>query len=170
MPSNTLSDSDAKALLRSWPGVTKKWSPQANSGVWLRAQPGPDPRPNYRTPFLSIPGADLFTTQPDGLWVSYPGKGYCDIIAIEVCGTIQNFNDKRSRYVHTSYSLLLNCDLRWLKSEVPWKRGSSFRWKLAKLRAPKGDAGKAKSPKYRVFPVRYVSVLYALPNQRYAEW
>jgi hypothetical protein len=132
--------------------------------LWLRAQPIPAERRSFRSPWLSTPGAKLFTTQPDGLWISFPGRNYCDLIAVEICRTIQNLNDKRSRYMHTSYSLLLTCHRRWLEEEITLYRRRAPRWELAELRQPKLNT------KQRSFPVRYVSVLLALPNDVYTKW
>lgn len=59
------------------------------TGAWLRAQP-PDTA-NRPGPRLRAPGAALFTTQPDGLWVWFgPEAKFADVLAIEVCGTVQN--------------------------------------------------------------------------------
>ena len=162
MPAKRLTDGEGKSVLRGWPGATEKWSGQGRGRRWLRAQPIPVPRPSYRSPWLSVPGADLFTTQPDGLWVSFPARTYCDIMVIEVCRSVQNLNDKRSRYMHTSYSLILNCLQEWPLEDVRWKRGASARWKLASLQKP--------GVKFRRYPVRFASVLFALPNDEYTAW
>ncbi len=162
MPADRLSDSEGKALLRKWPSVTSKWSVREGGSRWLRAQPIPHPRPSFRSPWLSVPGAGLFSSQPDGLWVSFPARTFCDLIAVEVCGSVQNLNDKRSRYMHTSYSLLLNCKLEWLEEEVTWKRSLVKRWELARLKKP--------TIKLRRFPVRFITTLFALPNDNYASF
>jgi hypothetical protein len=125
-----LSDAQAKVLLRGWPSHrgdvvrSDAWPTPHGKGAWLRAQPPetaskPGPRPRS-------PGAKLFSTQPDGLWVWFgPEAQFADVLVIEVCGTAQNLNDKRSRYGPTTMSLLLITPRRWLLSEVSGTRSLS---------------------------------------------
>lgn len=88
MSKKNLSDAEAKGVLLRWPNRTKLWPPPQGRGFWLRGQPvGPRKAPGPR---LSSPGAKLFSTQPDGLWVHFNRTISCDVVAIEVCGTIQN--------------------------------------------------------------------------------
>jgi hypothetical protein len=83
-----LTDSEAKKILLKWPGRTRTvWAPPGSKGYWLRAQPQP-PNGKAKGPRIMSPGAKMFATQPDGLWV-YFGNDCCDVAAIEVCGTVQ---------------------------------------------------------------------------------
>lgn len=164
-----LSDAQAKQLLRGWPSHSgdvvrsDAWPTPHGKGAWLRAQP-PDTasRPGPR---LRAPGATLFTTQPDGLWVWFgPEAQFADVLAIEVCGTAQNLNDKRSRYGPTTTSLILSTSKRWLKREVGTRGGGKkTRQALAAMEGLRVDHD-------LLVPVRWLQVLYALPNDVYKSW
>lgn len=111
-----------------------------------------------------MPGAKLFTTQPDGLWVYINDPSSCDVVAVEVCGTIQNLNDKRSRYIPASHSLVLWCGLRWLEEKISVQRGGKRpRWKAAGSFSGKPTAELN-------LPVRHLRVLYGIPNSLYHKW
>jgi hypothetical protein len=72
----------------------------------------------------------LFTTQPDGLGAHFNEGKSCDVVAVEVCGTIQNLNDKRSRYIPASHSLILSCSAAWFTEEITVQNaGKRPRWK-----------------------------------------
>jgi len=157
-----LSDSAAKRVLRRWPTRTRRlWTPDA-PGWWLRAQPvdGQTTCPRFRAP-----GARLFKTQPDGLWLFLqPDDGYADAIVVEVCQSIQNLNDKRSRYMPATHSLIVECPRTWLLAEISVQRGGRQpRWRAAGTFADEPTAP-------LVLPVRFLRVLYALPNSIYRTW
>ena len=115
-------------------------------------------------PKLSAPGAKLYTTQPDGLFIYFAGTESCDAVAIEVCGSIQNLNDKRSRYFPSSHSLTLRCARRWLLEIISVQGGGGReRWRVAGSLKEQPDEDLA-------IPVRYLRVLYALPNDVYRQW
>jgi hypothetical protein len=161
MPTNKLSDGEAKTILLGWPGRTKIWPPPGGSGFWIRAQP------KFRVkagPTLSAPGASLFHTQPDGMWVHFRNDESCDVVVVEVCGTAQNLNDKRSRYIPASHSVVVRCSLSWLQEHIPTKAGAS---------APRWEASRcfAKEPTIDIaVPVRHLRVLYTLPDKLYHKW
>lgn len=162
VPNTNLSDSEAKVILRRWPERTKRlWVPDG-AGWWLRAQPSSQ---TARTPRFQSPGAELFHTQPDGLWLYLsPKRGFADAVAVEVCGTSQNLNDKRSRYMPATHSLMVECPLPWLKEVITVQHGASRRrWRAAGsiTKRPLGDM---------ILPVRFLRVLYALPNVIYERW
>lgn len=161
MNMNKLSDQQAKALLLTWPTRSKLWPPPGGRGFWIRGQPKDQMQPGPR---LASPGAKLFTTQPDGLWVHFTNAECCDVIAVEVCGTIQNLNDKRSRYIPASHSLVLSCSSAWLNEGIAvqnsgwrprWQASASFDLE------PSGDIQ---------VPVRHLRVLYGIPNALYDKW
>ncbi len=109
MANQKLSDREAKEILKKWPMRTSKlWPPPGGKGFWLQGQPN---RGAAAGPRLSSPGAKLFNTQPDGLWLHFSDSDSCDAVVIEVCGTIQNLNDKRSRYIPASHSLVVRCSI-----------------------------------------------------------
>ena len=162
MASKKLKDSEAKRILLKWPMRTKRlWPVPGSEGFWIRGQPKDTKAPG---PTISSPGAVLFKTQPDGLWAYFGNTESCDVVAIEVCGSIQNLNDKRSRYMPASNSLVLNARLAWLTETISLQKGGkSPRWKaVGSLKSkPKSDL---------VVPIRHLRVLYALPNKVYDDW
>lgn len=90
-------DAKAKKILRKkWPGATQDiWDVPTRKHFWLRAQPVE--AKSQTAPRLSVPGSPLFKYQPDGLWVLLT-KTHADVVAIEVCGSRQNFEQRRSKY------------------------------------------------------------------------
>lgn len=162
MSNTNLSDTEAKARLLGWPGRTRVWPPPEGVGFWLRAQPTGG---GSKGPRISSPGARLFHTQPDGLWVYFSSRESCDLVAIEVCGSVQNLNDKRSRYIPASHSLVLNCGREWLLAEVAVQRGGQRpRWRAT------GSLDGPEPSTDLVVPVRFLRVMYALPNVIYHKW
>lgn len=162
MAADKLSDRNAKQILLRWPRRTNSvWPAPGGRGFWIRGQPSQGTIPGPR---ISSPGAQLFATQPDALWIHFVNDDYCDIVAVEVCGTAQNLNDKRSRYIPASHSLLLKCSEKWLREEIKVQGGGlRARWKAAGsiARAPRGEVN---------LPIRHLRVLYALPNDVYHKW
>ena len=155
-----LSDSQAKDVLRKWPRRTRgMWLPSKEAGWWIRAQPK-DLVENTATPTIRIPGASLFSTQPDGMWI-YVGLGYADAVVVEACCTGQNLNDKRSRYANTVRSLVVCMPLAWLNAEIAVQRGGRQpRWRAFHTLGtqPVGDL---------TLPVRWLRVLYTLEDDLY---
>lgn len=116
-------------------------------------------------PRISAPGAKLFTTQPDGLWVHFKSDVSCDVVAVEVCGTVQNLNDKRSRYMPSSHSLVLNVSKKWAEEEVATRGGVA----KSRISASESLPSTIRTDEISI-PVRYLRVLYALPNEIYKVW
>ena len=83
---------------------------------------------------------------------------------MEVYGTIQNLNDKRSRYILSNHSLVLSVSASWLNQTIPVQGGGQrARWESTGTltEAPVTDL---------VLPVRHLRVLSALPNTLYHVW
>jgi hypothetical protein len=161
MAKSKLSDGEAKDILREWPTRTKKlWHTSTDSEYWLQALPKPMVSA-ATSPRLHLPATTLFATQPDGMWVYLKPPDYVNVIAVEVCGTSQNLNDKRSRYFPSGSALLVTCPKRWLVESI--QTPEAPRWKACGSIsvAPTADV---------VLPVRHLRVLYALPNELYADW
>lgn len=162
MAKKKLKDAEAKAILLKWPSSTSSvWPSPQGDGRWIQAQPVAG---KAKSPRISSPGAKLFNTQPDGLYVYFNGESSCDLVVIEVCGSIQNLNDKRSRYYPSSHSIVLNCSRNWLCEPVQVQGGGrKARWDVAKSveLEPKTDWA---------LPVRHLRVLYSLPNELYSAW
>jgi hypothetical protein len=156
-----LTDRQAKRILSRWPSRTKRlWRVAGGKGYWTRATPKTG---SVAVPRLKSPGAALFTTQPDGMWVYVQGMEFADAIVVEVCGSIQNLNDKRSRYIPASHSLVLACPLQWLLEPTTIQRGGRApRWRAMRtLHKPRVDL---------IAPIRHLRVLYALPSSLYDRW
>lgn len=163
MSKASLRDREAKNILRRWPlRPTRLFRSSKTVGYWLRAQP---PDGTDAGPVLITPGAELFSTQPDGLWLWFGTElRFVDVIAVEVCQKDQNLNDKRSRYMPTNHALLAECSEAWLTASIQLQKGGqAARWKACgTLKA--GDCCD------REIPVRHIRVLYALPNALYDKW
>lgn len=161
MAKKKLKDSEAKAILRKWPTSTNKLWGTSNGGLWVQAQPKAKGS-KLTHPRLNAPGASLFSTQPDGLWLNLVDDELADIIAVEVCGTVSNFNDKRSRYA-AHHSLMLQMPDRWLLEKIGLQGGGKkARWEALGMGTEPSDTVR--------LPVRHLRVLYSLPNDIYAEW
>ncbi|HET9146832.1 MAG TPA: hypothetical protein VFN77_02160 [Acetobacteraceae bacterium] len=85
-----------------------------------------------------------------------------DLFAIEVCGTMQNLLDKRSRYAPSLHSLLVACPAPWLNLTVA-EYDHAPRWKLTGLLERKPDQP-------LILPVRDMRVLYALKPKQFQEF
>jgi hypothetical protein len=168
MDMNKLTDGEAKDILRTWPNQSSDlWPPPGGTGFWLRAQPTDG---DVAGPTLSSPGAKFFITQPDGLWVFFLDYRTCDVVVVEHCGTIQNLNDKRSRYIPASHSTVLTWTTKWVRATIKAKgRGQIPRWKATGGKLKKPNSSRKDSAEY-VGAVRHLRVLYSLPNTDYHKW
>lgn len=155
-----LTDRTGKKVLRAWPVKTKMFG---KSALWLRAQPK-DASKTQVAPRLRHLGVEKGGTHPDGLWLGVtPGAWpkYCDVVAVEVCGSEQNLNDKRSRYGRGSVPLVLASPIGWL-SEATRGRGTYKRWKALGIDNPGSNAEGEFS-----IPVRHLYVLFSLWDNLY---
>lgn len=156
-----MTDSQGKAILRNWNPRTRIWPPPDGKGWWLRARPNGIGQVG---PKLRAPGANLFSVQPDGLYLFLGHAEYADAVCIEVCGSITNLNDKRSRYVPSSHSLLVDIPRRWLRQNFDLQNGGvapAWRASGAFVSEPQADV---------VRPIRHLRVLYCLPDAHYDDW
>lgn len=154
----TLSDADAKSILGSvWPRRTNTWPIPAYTGYWMRACPSNSPQP-----FIHPAGAKANTTKPDGMYVySHIKSGFVDVIPIEVCVSMQNFNDKRSRYTPVSGNKQLTLPLKWLNSTIVIQRGRDQQiWRASGWfdSAPTDDV---------CLTIRHLRALFVLREQDY---
>ena len=150
-----MKDGEAKRILGSkWPSRTEKWPIPGYKGFWLRGCPSPGAT---SMPYLKVPGAQILTTRPDGLYIfAHVDLGFADLIAIEHCGKNQNLNDKRSRYTGQNTRLVLPHD--WLTHSIKLRgRGGKVEriWKASGWfqRMPTSDVE---------LTVRQLRVLFAL--------
>lgn len=164
-----LTDGEAKAILRDsqyWPTCTAKWGVSKNGDYWIRCRPSDSVTDRRPLPILRSPGARRFKTQPDGMWAYFHGSEFVDVLAVEHCGSIQNLNDKRSRYMSIGTSLLLEAPNAWLHRELARPNGG---------RMPRYEACGTftdmplKKGKLDV-PIRFLRVLFLIPDGKYADW
>ena len=156
-----MNDAQGKAILRKWSERTRIWPPPNGVGWWLRARPN---QPHQIGPQLRAPGADLFKTQPDGLYLFLGHSEYADAVCIEVCSSIANLNDKRSRYFPSSHSVLVDMPKAWLHKDVRLQNGGTApAWRAS-------GAFSSQPTKTVVRPIRHLRVLYCLPPDKYADW
>lgn len=157
MSQQKLSDGEGKGQLRQWPLRTRAlWSRFGDHGFWLRAQPKEEGE-NGTTPRLFAAGTKKMGTQPDGMWCFFVDRQAVDVTCIEICGSMQNLNDKRARYAPTGHGLVLDTPECWLRAELSLqKRGRRSRW-WATGTLPRGE-----EPEHLAPAVRYLRVLYAV--------
>jgi hypothetical protein len=164
------SDEAGKAILRDtsyWPTRTQQWGVASNSEYWIRCRPSDTAGDKRPLPRLSLPGASLFTTQPDGMWVYFRGFTCADVLAVEICGSMQNLNDKRSRYVSTGTGLMLVVPATWFGRPITLQHGAQ---------EVCGDAtGCFRGIKYPTsgdlrIPVRFLRALFVIPDAQFRHW
>lgn len=156
-----LTDAQAKKILEDkWPRRTNTWPIPGYSGYWLRACPSTSPMP-----YIHPAGANKLKTNPDGLFIYVHDAGkFADCIAIEVCVSNQNFNDKRSRYTPTSGNVQLTIPLGWLESDlVVQKGGKKKNWEAS-------GWFNSKPPADVTVTVRHLRILFALTPTDYANF
>lgn len=158
-------DAEIKDALRKWPQTTEIWEQDGRSDrkLWLKAQPADE---GATGPRLVMAGSDMFRTQPDGLYIrlSLESILLADCIAIEACSTHQNFNDKRSRYMPSASTLLLEVSTKWLNIMVTRYKKKMSRWSAMGL----ADAPTETTP--NLIPVRFIRVLFFLKDELYRTW
>jgi hypothetical protein len=163
------SDAEGKEILRNvdfWPMRTQHWGVACATEYWIRCRPN-DKNDERAYPTLSLPGANLFKTQPDGMWVYFRALRCADVLAIEVCGSMQNLNDKRSRYLSTGTGLVLIVPTDWFTRPVAVQHGT----RLPRVEA----AGCFKNVSFPAndavsLPVRFLRALFVIPDQDYGPW
>ncbi|WP_375285340.1 hypothetical protein [Marinicauda pacifica] len=149
-----LTDAQAKQnFIDSWPGTTSIFNAPDGLGSWVRAQPVHNGENGC--PRIISAGQNIWKTQPDCLYIHVGDAGcYADTISFEVCGSQQNFSDKRSRYVPSTSSQLVDIRNSWLKKRIQYKKGERERFKILGL----------DQPMEKNIPIRHSRVIFALPN------
>lgn len=159
-------------LRNVWPVQTRLWS-RDGEPRWIRARPAPEHFPPG-LPTVRIAGS-CQNTQPDGLYLRFGAQqnadgmgyadpvatGFVDVIAIEACGSVPNFNDKRSRYCPGTYAHTVSVPANWLVREIPTRgRGHIPIWRAAGIfdEQPNLDL---------YLPVRHLRVLYAIADHHW---
>jgi hypothetical protein len=76
------------------------------------------------------PGSLDAITAPDGMYIQLAtGALTADVLAFEICGSLANAHDKRSRYSASVSSLLLRMPQRWLVEEQQVQNAIRERWR-----------------------------------------
>lgn len=134
---------------------------------WIRCRPSDVEGDTKPLPRLALPGAARFTTQPDGMWAYLRGLTCADVLAVEVCGSMQNLNDKRARFMPTGTGLMLVVPSAWFKRPMRvqggvYKPRAEATGCLRESEIPaKGDTQ---------VPVRFLRVLFVIPDDQYRTW
>jgi len=160
-----LSDAMAKASLRKWPLRPSErwgWAVGTGCGPWVRVLPAHGNTKQNKRVELLVVGMDIAATQPDGLWISVgPHADFVDVVAVEHCGTRQNFYDKRSRYMPTLHSRQFVIGEGWFDVKVGVQAGGQKTVREVCGKFPRELVGEKR------LPVRHVRVLYALTPTDY---
>jgi len=157
MANGQLSDSDAKEIMRKWPRATKALFGGTDERPWIRAQPKTIDK-HATTPCLKQAGSDVLTTRPDGMWFRVVRNlQAADVFCVEVCGGLQNLQDKRSRYAPSTSSMVVWATSDWwnegISKHIPrWKKSGTY---ISHLTAD------------TFFPVRHLRVLFAVADKDY---
>lgn len=156
-----LTDAQAKQILLQWPSASPGFFGGSNPQPWIQAQPK-NPNRRATAPYLSLAGSSQLVTRPDGMWLRmYPTEQCADVVVVEVCGSLQNFFDKRSRFSPSTNSLVIHVLLAWLREAIgtaPNARQS--RWQ-------KSGAFSSQPQNNLILSVRTMSVLFALKQGDY---
>ncbi len=152
-----------QAFTDHWPNRTKTWPILGRKGYWLKARPA---QKGVSSPVLKEAGADWNLTQPDGLYVFVEPDVFADCIVFEVCRTKQNLSDKRSRYAPAQHSLVVKIPHKWLAEEIspdPQSQRKQPRWEASAWL-------KSAPIKDLELPIRFLRVIYAIPEDWYHNW
>jgi hypothetical protein len=118
----TIKDREAKDIFlnpKYWPRLTLLFS--LNNQIWLQCRPKRAEFKLITFPHLHTAGSGDFWIDPDCFYVRVSGTGLsrcCDVICAEVCNALQNFQQKRGRYLGTEAALFVNLPKNWLEAAV----------------------------------------------------
>ncbi len=162
MAKTKLTDPEAKAILRKWPTRTNAvWKPLEEwaSGFKGNQRQGKEAAPSFHHQAQNY-------SRPSPMECGYFSTKHSHVILLQLSLAapcrISTIRDPDTS--HPSHSLVVNCGLKWLLEHIPTKNnGTAPRWSASKCipTPPTTDLS---------IPVRYLRVLYALPNQIYHEW
>lgn len=156
-----LSVAQTNQALLAWPLRTRRWPIPGYKGFWIRARPIGN---GAVQPYLHPPGAQANATEPDGLYLFLHEGFFVDVLAIEVCGTQQNFFDKRARYQPGAGNTVCLIPQAWLHSNVTIQHGTLTKvWDATRWfsHAPNESLSMA---------IRHLRVLFALTSGTYNSW
>jgi hypothetical protein len=156
-----VTDQEGKAILRRWPDTTAlfRWK---NDVKVLRAHP---PSPLAQ---LSTFGVNSRKTYSDGAYVNLKLRDdsnavtFVDVLFIEICGSLANLGDKRSRYLPTHETRGITFTREWFKKEIRWAGGATrpIWYYLGMSSIPEEDVHA---------PIRALRVLYTVTDQTFQQ-
>jgi len=143
--------------MRRWPKTTSTLFGGTDDRPWLRAQPKNEDD-SSTTPFILTAGNTALKTQPDGMFIRLVNEMMSvDCVCFEVCSSLANLQDKRSRYAPSIASLVVETKAKWWNEKV---HGGVSRW--GKVRDEEDDDEVEDDEWY---PIRYLRVVYVLRKQ-----
>jgi hypothetical protein len=95
---------------------------------------------------------------------AHESSAFADVIVIEVCGTNQNFNDKRARYTPTLGNTQVTLPVDWLDSTISVQSGKQEKiWDASGWfgQKPTGDV---------VLTLRHIRALFVLTDTAYKDF
>lgn len=151
-----LTDADATKAMASWPESTNDLLGGSDKQTWIKARPKKNK--HATAPCLRNAGTTALATRPDGMWIHIlPNIDAADVFCVEVCGSLQNLQDKRSRFVPATSALVMDCRAAWLNETI---YTNLPRWK-------KMGVFDSRAQNDLKIPIRYLRVLFALKNEDY---
>jgi hypothetical protein len=101
------------------------------------------------------------------MWVYFRGITCADVLAIEVCGSMQNLNDKRSRFLSTGTGLMLLVPAIWFSRDTRVQHGA----RLTRSEASGCFAAVTLPTTGELsIPVRFLRALFVIPDAEYSDW
>jgi len=157
MSDDHLSDRDAKEIMEKWPRTTTVLFGGTDDCPWVKAQPK-HREDSATTPLLLIAGNTALKTQPDGMYIRLVNDMQSlDVICFEVCSSLSNLQDKRSRYAPSISSLVVDIKNRWWNEKV-YSNGAT-RWKKMPFDEYEME-DHVRDDEW--FPIRHLRVVYVL--------
>jgi hypothetical protein len=118
-----VNDQEGKAILRRWPDTTSLFRWRGDRKV-VKAHP-----PSPLAPLATL-GVQSSKTYADGAYVNLQWTGSqrmyatADVLFIEVCGSLANLGDKRSRYLPRHEARCLTLQKKWFNKSIRWAGGT----------------------------------------------
>ncbi len=163
-----ITDKKAKFILDDkWPEFTDRIVSHLRGHHCIRARPS-----NSKSPLPQIisGGSWMNKIQPDGLYIYFWPDSFADIFCIEVCGSVQNLHEKRSRYMPTHSRIAIKIYRKWLEEKIKYRTKMKARWEVTGLSFWEDGFDPKDLPDSWEFDIRMLRVLYFLPDEIYQKW
>jgi hypothetical protein len=163
-----LPDGEGKKVLqerwKSVTGIDRGFPTSFESARWVQARPVPPAGEGVSSAAVLIKTGEDVRRQADGLYFVVGQSGalvVADVVGIEICMSLTNFETKRHTYTERALTLEMNSS--WLRTKRRVNNQERSMWEWAGFEAAPA-VGQAK---VRV-PVRVASVLFVLKADDYA--